>query len=288
MWVWEAQPVVRDAAERLAFFEFCKEYRITVVAMQIATRGTGAARRLDQAAQWETLITEAHRRRMRVHALDGDPEFANPERHETALSIVNAVIAYNASAVPAARFDGVHLDIEPYLLPEWKVPASREEKLAQYLDLNFRAAASARAAGLLYGVDIPFWWHLPDDGTGAPIGIVTFRGQRKLATEHLLDVVDNVGIMVYRNTAGGSDGIITHALDTIRRAERAGRKVQAFVGVETERIGDGPAKVTFAGKSVREFQTEIRATEAALRNYSSFAGMAIHRYRTFRDFVKGG
>ena len=287
MWVWETQPLLRDAGERQTFFEFCKEFRITVVAMQIATRGSGASRQLDSAAEWKTLITEAHRRKMRVHALDGDPTFANVAQHETALSIVNAVVAYNASAVPAARFDGMHLDIEPYLLPEWKEPASREQKLAEYLDLNHQAALRARAAGLLYGVDIPFWWHTPDEVTGQPVGLVTFRGQRKLATEHLLDFVDNIGIMAYRNVAAGPDGIVTHALDTIRRAEKAGSRVRAFVGLETEKVGEGvPAKVTFAGKSGRELQAEVRAAEASLSQYSSFAGLAIHRYGSFRRLVK--
>jgi hypothetical protein len=287
MWVWETQPLLRDAAERRTFFEFCKEFRINVIAMQVATRGAGASRQLDTPAEWTTLITEAHRRNMRVHALDGDPLFANPAQHETALSIVSAVVAYNASVVRAARFDGMHLDIEPYLLPEWKVPASRAEQLNQYLDVNYRAAASAHAAGMLYGVDIPFWWHTPDELTGEPVGIVTFRGQRKLATEHLLDFVDNIGIMAYRNVAAGPDGIITHALDTIRRAAKPGRNVRAFVGVETEKVSEGvPTKVTFAGKSGRELQTEVRLAEATLSKYSSFAGIAIHRYGSFRRLVK--
>jgi hypothetical protein len=287
MWVWETQPLLRDSAERRTFFEFCKEFRINTIAMQIATRGTGANRQLDAAAEWKTLITEAHRRGMRVHALDGDPQFAYPAQHETALAIVNAIVGYNASAVAAARFDGMHFDIEPYLLPEWKEPASRELQLAQYLDLNHRAAARARAAGLLYGVDIPFWWHAPDEVTGQPVGLVTFRGQRKLATEHLLDFVDNIGIMAYRHVAGGPDGIVTLALDTIRRAEKAGSKVRAFVGLETERVGEGvPAKITFAGKTGRELQAEVRAAEAALSPYSSFAGLAIHHYGAFRRIVK--
>ena len=287
MWVWETQPLLRDAAERRTFFEFCKEFRINTVAMQIATRGTGTNRQLDAAAEWKTLITEAHRRGMRVHALDGDPQFAYPAQHDTALSILNAVVGYNASAVPTARFDGMHFDIEPYLLPGWKEPASREVQLTQYLDVNHRAAASAQAAGMLYGVDIPFWWHTPDEVTGEPVGIVAFRGQRKLATEHLLDFVDNIGIMAYRNVAGGPDGIITHALDTIRRAEKPGRNVRAFVGVETEKVSEGvPTKITFAGKSGRELQTEVRAAEAALSRYSSFAGIAIHRYGSFRRIVK--
>lgn len=286
MWVWESAPILREARERQAFFEFCKTHGVNVVAMQIATRGTGPERQLDDRAEWITFITEAHRNRMRVHALDGDPAFARSAQHGIVLSIVNAVVAYNASMVPAARFDGVHLDIEPYALPEWKDPKTREPLLVEYLEVNQEAAARVHAAGLLYGVDIPFWWHMPDDATGGPIGMVTFRGERKLATEHLLGFVDNIGIMAYRNVAAGPDGIITLALDTVQRAERT-RRVRAFVGIETEKVGEGvPARITFAGKTMRDMREEIRAAEAALARYASFVGIAIHRYGSFRYLPK--
>jgi hypothetical protein len=224
---------------------------------------------------------------MRVHALDGDPD-TRASQHATLLSIVNAVVAYNASVVPAARFDGAHLDIEPYLPPAWKNPATREPLLVEYLELNQEAAARVHAAGLLYGVDIPFWWHAPDEVLGGePVSMVRFRGERKLALEHLLGFVDNVGIMAYRNVAAGADGIITLALDTIQRVEST-RTVRAFVGIETEKVGAGePAKVTFAGKTMRDMREEIRAAETALARYSSFLGIAVHRYGTVRYMPKG-
>ena len=144
--------------------------------------------------------------------------------------------------------------------------------LAEYLEINQAAAARARAAGLLYGVDIPFWWHMPDEVTGEPIGIVTFRGERKLVTEHLTGFVDNIGIMAYRNVAAGPDGIITLALDTIQRVERT-RNVRAFVGIETEKVREGvPATITFSGKTLLDMREEIarrRDSPGALLRASS-------------------
>ena len=287
MWVWETKPLLRDAGERRTFFEFCQRFGINVVAMQVATSAAGTGRQVDEAKSWAALIAEASRRGMRVHALDGDPVFTNPAQHETALAIVDAIVAYNRSVAPASRFFGIHLDIEPYVLPEWKNPVSRQDQLLHYLEVNSRAAERAHAAGLVFGVDIPFWWHAPDEQTGEPVGIVTFRGVRQLTTDHLLDFVDNIGIMAYRNFAAGPDGIITHALDTVRRAERAGRRIKAFVGVETEKVSEGvPDKVTFAVKSPEELKKEVLAAESALSEYKSFAGVAIHRYVAFRRMVK--
>ena len=167
-----------------------------------------------------------------IHALDGDPHYALRAQHAAALSIVDAVIGYNAAAPPVARFDGVHFDNEPHALLDWNAPARRERLLAEFLDLNEQAAATARRAGLAYGVDIPFWWGDRDPESGAPIGVTTFRGNRTVASDRLLTMVDNIGIMDYRTVADGPDGIIAHAAETLKAAERAST-VRVYVGVET-------------------------------------------------------
>ena len=75
-----------------------------------------------------------------------------------------------------------------------------------------------------------------------------------------------------------ADGIITLALDTIQRVERT-RTVRAFVGIETEKVRAGvPATITFAGKTLLDMREEIRVAETALARYSSFLGIAVHRY----------
>jgi hypothetical protein len=283
LWVWEATPLLNDLNEQRSFFDFCERKGVGVVGIQIETSKVGPERRLTNASRWKEFLTEASRRRMRLHALDGSPRYALPSEHETVLSIVNAVIAFNASVSSTERFYGIHFDIEPYLLEEWKDPRTRERLLADYLAVNERAAKRARAGGLVYGVDVPFWWKAIDADTGEAVTTTTFHGIRKTAVEHLLDVVDNVGVMAYRNVAAGPDGIITDALDTLNAADAAG-DVRAFVGVETEKVRDGvPEKVTFAGKSLEEFHAQINAVDDVFVGRPSYAGIAIHRYATFRE-----
>src|SRR5258705_434847 len=118
--------------------------------------------------------------------------------------------------------------------PSPLLAAARERLLADYLDLNERAAARSHAAGLAYGVDIPFWWRSADP------------------TDRLLDIADNVGIMDYRNQAGGPDGIVAHAVDTLERTDQIA-KARVFVGVDTGGAAAGtPSKGTFAGTSSRD------------------------------------
>ncbi len=238
LWVWDPTPLLADAGERQQFFEFCRERGIGVVWMQIATTSAGRrARALERAADWRAFLGEAHRAGLAVHALDGDPRYARREQHALVLGIVDAVIAFNATAPADQRFDGIHFDTEPYLLLDWQDPSRRERLLEDFLDLNARAQAKARAAGIVYGIDIPFWWQASDDETRDAIGAVTFRNVRKPASLHCLDLLDNVGIMDYRTVAAGGDGIVAHAEDLLAYADRSGH-ARVYVGVETSTTDD--------------------------------------------------
>jgi hypothetical protein len=133
----------------------------------------------------------------------------------------------------------MHFDNEPYLLVAWQEPPRREALLKDFLDLNVRITDAAHAAGMVFGIDIPFWWQSTDDETNEAIGAVTFRGVRKSASYHALDIVDNLGIMDYRNAAAGPDGIVSHAQDLLSYADRT-RRARVWVGVETSRSEDAP------------------------------------------------
>ncbi len=205
--------------------------------MQITTIPTSDGRRIVHSEGWRVFLGAAHRSGLKVHALDGDPRYALRSSQALALAVVDAVVAYNQPAPADERFDGVHFDNEPYLLLEWQDPSSRERLLESFLDLNARALGKAHAAGIEYGIDIPFWWQARDDETGDVIGAVTFRGVRKAASFHCLDLLDNVGIMDYRNVSAGRDGIIAHARDLLEYADRVSR-AKVYVGVETSSSAD--------------------------------------------------
>ena len=263
MWLWDPAPLLDDAAARRDFFASASATGSVSSGPRSPHGSSGDPRHLDRASDWKALVAETHRRGMKVHALDGDPHYALRDQHAVPLSIVNAVVAYNAAAAANERFDGIHFDNEPYLLLEWRDPRLREQLLEDYLDLNSRAAAAARDAGLAYGVDIPFWWASLDDATGEATGIVTFRGTRQAAWYHLLAIVDNLGIMDYRTTAAGPDGIVAHATDTLQRAERV-TGARIYVGVETSiQSGDRPFLLGVPREAIRAAIVS-RASSASL------------------------
>ena len=281
LWVWDAAPLLQDTSARQRFLEFCRARSIDIAWLQV-TRSPGG-NRLQREDDWRELLHDAHRSGIKIHALDGDPAYVLRERHYVVLELVDTIIRFNREASPDRRFDGIHLDNEPHALAGWQLPVIRERLLAEYLELNARVQRIVRAeGGLEYGVDIPFWWQYRDDQTGAAIGDVMFEGVRKAVSFHVLDLVDNVGIMDYRNVAGGDDGIIAHARDLLAYAN--GTRATVFVGVETSPVAPGALpKLTFDGRSNAEMERELALAQAAFTGHRSYAGFAIHHYLPYRE-----
>jgi hypothetical protein len=280
LWAWNSASILENASSRLRFVDFCVEKGVDMAWLQVTRRVPGEPR-LEHAEEWRELLEVAHARGVRIHALDGDPENVLPGRHDSVLALVDTIIRFNRDAAINQRFDGIHLDNEPYLLPGWRDPIERERLLASYLALNAAVQRAVRAAGgLAFGVDIPFWWQYRDDRTGRPIADVEYGGVRKAASFHILDIVDNVAVMDYRNAAGGDDGLIAHARGLLDYANGTGARV--FVGVETspaERL-EHP-KLTFDGRSNDQMERELAAAQATFANHQSYAGFAIQNYVSY-------
>lgn len=256
MWIWSTAELIRNATECERLFEACREDNIKLLWMQLpyklarvsdsvvtssnGERGRRAGEpaatmdqraRISHASDLRNFLKAAHQQDIRVQALDGYPEFALRENHAVPLAVVDEVVRFNSESAEEERFDGLHLDNEPYLILAWQDPARREQILRDFLSLNVECQRRARAAGLEYGIDIPFWWNAFHPN-GEPAGMVTFRGERKPASFHCIDLLDNVGIMNYRDVADGADGMIAHGRDLLRYADSVNR-ADIFMGIET-------------------------------------------------------
>ena len=84
-------------------------------------------------------------------------------------------------------------------------------------------------------MDIPFWYDAADELSGATFPI-TFHGVSKPASEHVIDLVDEVAIMDYRTAAYGADGVIAMAEDELAYASKRGKPV--LIGLETTELPD--------------------------------------------------
>jgi hypothetical protein len=237
LWVWNTAEIIGAPAAQRALVDFARRGHITLLFLQLPDappqrRASGEI--VLDASRWKAFLGLLGGSGLRAHALVGSPEDALPDHHERVLATVQNVVAYNAAAAPGDRFTGMHFDIEPYLLPGFR-GTRRQQILVGYLDLVAKTALRTRSAGIEFGVDMPFWYDSLDDLTGE-LPLVEYRGTRKPANEHILDLVDSAAVMTYRTTAFGADSIVALAEGELRYAAAKGKRV--FIGLETTDLPD--------------------------------------------------
>lgn len=299
MWVWHTPMLLGSADERQKLFEFCGEHNINMLWMQIPYSFTPEVDLADpdlagkipedvrcdiqNPEAMRAFLKQAHEHGVAVHGLEGYPEFAQRAYHALPLAVVDAVIRFNRETEePAERYDGVHFDNEPYLLVGWQDAARRVEILEDFLVLIAECQRRADGEpGLEFGVDIPFWWHAKDPETGKPTGGATYNGVYKPASHHCVDLLDNVGIMNYRDTADGADGMIAHGSDPLAYSDETGG-AKIYMGVET--FAYPPTDIWFAVGLPNEVFKQVQQTPAgSLTLLSRVEGFRIH---TLRDGVR--
>ena len=240
LWVWETRRLLEDTRERSGLLDYLSREDFTRIYLQLPNTTGEPARIGDDSLR--PLIGALHGLGLEVRALDGHATFVEPKKQDGVLGTVGDVIAYNARVDPGERFDGVHYDVEPYLLPGFGGPR-RVEILERYVDLVARLSAAAHEGGLEVGVDLPFWYDEPDEITGRTVQI-DHGGTVQGVVEHVLDHVDDVTLMDYRTLAFGPDGVLYHAAGELAAAADRGKTVS--IGLEVGALPD-EVYVTFTG-----------------------------------------
>lgn len=247
-WVWNTDDLLASAALRERLAIFVSRAGADVVFLQVPSPGPPGP--------LAELVSDLAALGVRVYALDGFAGYVLPRYRSEAMAVVDRVVRYNASVPEAARFHGFRHDIEPYLLPGFHGPR-REALLQGYLEVATGSARRVRDVGMVYGLDIPFWYDAPGPLTPEPV-TVTWNGSRKTVSEHAIDLADDVAVMAYRTAAWGADGTLAHAEGELAYADRVGTAV--YVGLETAPLPD-ETRVEFRGEP-RETALRSREDEA--------------------------
>lgn len=231
-WVWNAHSLEKPLA-MLSFFE---EENVKDVYVQLDLSVPDSV--------YQSFLTDAHDQNIRVHALDGSPDYTEQE------------LAAFLKRVRSLDWDGIHLDIEPYLSEEW------ESDQKQAVHMYERLIKQAADSGFVLGVDIPFWYdEIPSSANGT-------------LAEFVVERADYTVIMAYRDS---SEQILKAA-----RTELAlGRSTDKEVLIAVETIEDAEAEgISFFGKSAAYFENEIEkaAKECECR-------IAVHHAESWQALV---
>lgn len=244
MWMW-SDPDPAAAGDVIAWSSVRGVSEIFVnVQADVATNGTLPG--------LKELKRQADTAGIRLSALGGAPGWATS--HSTPL-------AWQRAVVKTGLFGGLHVDAEPYLLPEWS--SNQNATAKSYLTmLDLMRTASP----LPIEVDVPFWY-----------GQYTVGG-KNLATE-VLQRVTAVSVMSYRNTGTGPNSMFEVSRDWLVRGGAKGKRVR--LGAETGPVDDC-AYCSFVSDGATVLGTELAKVDAATRITNAYAGIAIHHYDAWR------
>lgn len=217
------------------------------------------------AEYYSRFIREAGLRGIEVQALDGAPNWVLPEHNKKMYAFIYWVKQYNAKVQPEERFTGIHLDVEPYVLAQWRQDS--DKVMGLWMDTVSGFAQEVKAeTGLTVAMDMPVWAHLFQVRDGA--------GGRTTLSNWMIRWLDQVTLMSYSDNAKDIEDSVK-----IEMAEADRTGVKAQVAVDTVDSGEDG---TFYGKGTTAMNRELNAAVASLSSHSSFRGYSVHAWDNWR------
>ncbi len=265
MWVWKTDPV-NNMIARTALLDFCDRTAVNTIYLYFGEISTEKSY-LDKLAQF---LEEAHKRGVRVEALTGNPTWVLSENHQLTLDWIKSFLEFNKGRKKESRFDGVHLDIEPYLLSEWV--SDRESIKRQHIELlkKCRQLIDSYGKNFSIGLAVPIFFDKEENGA---------------YERRILENVDYFALMDYYNDA---NNIIKNGKTHLEIAKEMKKKI--FIGVETQDLismHQGLRRNTFFGEGWDLMEMSLDKTAKAFKKNPAFGGFGIHCYESYRLLQKG-
>ena len=200
-------------------------------------------------------VALGHDHGIRVTALGGSPRWATHPAW---------AVEWARAALGITQIRGIHVDVEPYALRRWN--GDRPRVIRLYLSMLDQLDALRGSLD----ADVPFWF-----------GTIGTHG-RTLADE-VLERVDRITVMSYRDRALGPNGIADISRDWLRRADQAGVPVR--LGAETNRLGSCP-QCTFYEEGAERLRRAQQRVAGVFADRESFAGVAVHDWVGWRALLR--
>jgi hypothetical protein len=257
LWVWTTNELLTPGSEwRPKLFATIARWQLSEVYLQLPHQdgdsGFGDWNDAPRSAALADLIRELHRDGVEAHALDGAAWLALPEGRGDLVALAESVRDYNASQPADARFDAIHLDVEPYLLPNWG--GRRRPELAASLVESLTLVKQTVGPSIPLWLDIPFWYDSTEETT-VEAGARPGCAKRDLLND-LFRVADGIGIMSYRTRADGADGLTSTALGELALGRDCAKPVR--LGVETIKLpADEGWSATLSGPDAVEGKAAV-------------------------------
>ena len=283
LWHWETEETLADGQRSAALLELCQAQGITDLYCQIPYAYEDGRIHLRLVDKQRAFNAAAEARGITTHALDGSPDYVFSKNHSRMIRLISALGSLNEQALSNERYQAVHLDNEPYVLPDWKDDGSRQQLIRDYIELHQKLRLKADEYGMELGVDIPFWWDACDR-EGLPRFTYDTETGKQPMLDALFPLLDNVGIMSYRERVTGPNGLVYHCLNEFELAEKY--DVDVYAALELGTGADVEAGTSFGVYPWPYFHGQLKSLETILSCTPGCAGIAIHHAKPFVEAMK--
>lgn len=273
MWVSDARNIAGDEAATRDLIDFCGERRIRAAFVWAPELPR------DDYARWQAFISACHVKRIAVHAVAGEPAWA--DKPQLPLSHVAAVVSYNYAAPTRARFDGIQHDVNFSRLDRYAdgTEADRASVVSTYLEAILASRDAVRKLGsrMKYGVTMPpglredFEWRRARPGTLVPELI------KRPLYAHIMESTNYTIITAFHDDA---EAVAKDVQEEVRYATRHGKIV--YLGVLTGTPEGYSDDMTFAQEGWRHLESALSALARRLGPQRGFRGFAFHDYASCR------
>jgi hypothetical protein len=228
---------------------FCAEKKVARLYLMFPGKDTPKLRDFVKAARLAKIEVHAMHPGDMAEWLDAFPAKLDPK----------PILDWVDAALRTGLFDGIHLDIEPHGMPQWK--SHRLPLAAGYLDLLRQVRAKGK---FTFSAAVPHNWDRDD-----------LKVDGKLLIEQVQDILDYVSVMAYRGRN------IEKVIESIEHECR-------YKPGKVELIQETDLKVVEEGVPLH-VGTQSRLDEifrAAREKFGAALPLAVHHYATWRQLPK--
>jgi hypothetical protein len=221
------------------------------------------------AVYYSGFIKSANARGIAVHALSGAPNWVLPEHNKKMYEFIYWVQQYNKSVQPQERFSGIHLDVEPYVLAQWR--QDTDAVIGLWMDTVSGFVEQVKADSELdVGIDMPVWVDAFEVRDG--------HGGRTTLSDWLIRKVDQVTLMAYMDNA-------QNITDSVRQEMVEADRAQVPVLIAVETADSGEAGGSFHNKGKTLMKSELNSVLGTMSTHPAFKGYSVHDWDNWKKLA---
>lgn len=263
IWMWDVYDMTRETIEKLRNSNIKSAYINTGYVSKIKESFI-----LNHKEEYSEFITNANESNIEVHALFGTPYWSLEEHYDYMQKQIDEVLEYN-ELYKDARFEAVHLDIEPHTLPSWREGEieDRVSIMREYLSNLEKIKKSINNHNEKH-----------DDNLKLSIDIAPVITEYRLFSDELFEAIDELVLMDYTKS---KSFFIENALYYLRKGDF--HKKDVSIGSEYKKEEE---KISLYYKEKEDLQSYYKEAFTSFSKYSSFKYFAVHGFDDYFEVVE--